>query len=82
MVNFLLAIPARLKLWLAAIVGAFAVVFAAYAKGRADAKAKRKATEAAAKIKTLETAREVKADVDEKSVADVRDALGKWVRRD
>ena len=78
--TWLLGIPARLKLWAAAILAALAGMAAIYAKGRADAKAKRKADEAARKIKTLETAREVKADVDEKSDADVRDGLRKWVR--
>ena len=82
MIAFLLGIPSRLKLWLAAIVAVFAAVGAVYAKGRSDAKAKRDAAEAARKIKTLETAREVKADVDEKPDADVRSDLRKWVRRD
>ena len=63
---------------LTAIAGALGL----YWKGRADAKAKRKADEAARKIKTLETAREVKADVDQKPDADVRRDLSKWVRRD
>lgn len=82
MIAFLLGIPSRLKLWLAAIVAVFAAVGAVYAKGRSDAKAKRNAAEAARKIKTLETAREVKADVDQKPDADVRSDLRKWVRRD
>ncbi len=82
MIAFLLGIPARLKLWAAAILAALAGAFAIYAKGRADAKAKRKADEAARKIKTMETAREVKADVDEKSDDDVRRDLSRWVRRD
>jgi hypothetical protein len=81
-IAFLLGIPSRLKLWLAALVAVFAAVGAVYAKGRSDAKAKRDAAEAARKIKTLETAREVKADVDQKPDADVRSDLRKWVRRD
>ena len=68
--TWLLAIPARLRLWLAAIIAAIAAVGAVYAKGRSDAKAKRKADEAARTIKTMETAREVKADVDKKSDAE------------
>lgn len=72
----------RLKLWLAAVVAVFAAFGAVYAKGRADAKAKRDAAEAARKIKTLETAREVKADVDEKPMDDVRRDLARWVRDD
>jgi hydrogenase/urease accessory protein HupE len=40
-VTWLLAIPARLKLWAAAIIAAMAGAMALYAKGRADAKAKR-----------------------------------------
>lgn len=82
MIGFLLGIPGKLKLWLAAILAALAGALAIYAKGRSDAKAKRKADEAARKIKALETAREVKADVDEKSDADVRRDLSRWVRRD
>jgi len=81
-IAFLLGIPGKLKLWLAAILAGLAGALAIYAKGRSDAKAKRKADEAARKIKSLETAREVKADVDEKSDADVRDGLRKWVRDD
>lgn len=65
-----------------AAVTAIAGALGLYMKGRADAKAKRKADEAARKIKTLETAREVKADVDEKSDADVRRDLSRWVRDD
>jgi hypothetical protein len=41
MIAFLLSIPSRIKLWLAAIVAVFAAFGAVYAKGRADAKAKR-----------------------------------------
>ena len=41
MIAFLLGIPSRLKLWLAAIVAVFAAVGAVYTKGRSDAKAKR-----------------------------------------
>jgi hypothetical protein len=40
-VTWLFAIPARLKLWAAAIIAAMAGAMALYAKGRADAKAKR-----------------------------------------
>jgi hypothetical protein len=80
--TWLLGLPARLKLWAAAILAALAGALAIYARGRADAKAKRKADEAARKIKTMETAREVKADVDQMPDADVRRDLGKWVRRD
>ncbi len=82
MIAFLLGIPSRLKLWLAALVAVFAAVGALYLKWRADWTAKRDAAEAARKIKTLETAREVKADVDQKPDADVRYDLRKWVRRD
>ena len=82
MIGFLLSIPGKLKLYAAAIIAAFAGAFAIYAKGRADASAKRKAAEAARKIKSLETAREVQDDVDEKSDADVRRDLSKWVRSD
>jgi hydrogenase/urease accessory protein HupE len=41
MIGFLLGIPSRLKLWAAAIIAAMAGAMALYAKGRADAKAKR-----------------------------------------
>ncbi len=41
MIGFLLGIPARLKLYAAAILAGVAGAFAIYAKGRADAKAKR-----------------------------------------
>jgi hypothetical protein len=41
MITFFLGIPSRLKLWAAAIVAVIAGAFAIYAKGRADAKAKR-----------------------------------------
>ncbi len=61
---------------------AIAGVAGVYFKGRADAKAKRKADEAARTIETLQTAREVKADVDETSDDDVRRDLRKWMRRD
>jgi len=44
-IGLLLAIPARMKIWLAAIIAAFAAFLAAYGKGRADAKAKRAADE-------------------------------------
>ncbi len=80
--TWLLAIPARLKLWLAAVIAAIAAVGAVYAKGRSDAKAKRVAAEQSRKIETMETAREVKADVNEKSDADVRRDLNQWVRPD
>jgi hypothetical protein len=79
-IGFLLGIPGKIKIYCAAILAAFAGAFALYAKGRADASAKRKAAEAARKIKTLETAREVQDDVAEKSDADVRRDLSKWVR--
>lgn len=82
MIGFLLGIPGKLKIYCAAIIAALAGALAIYAKGRSDAKAKRKADESARKIKSLETAREVKADVDEKSDADVRRDLSRWVRRD
>ena len=82
MIAFLLGIPSRLKLLLAAILAAAAGALAIYAKGRADARAKREAAEAARKIKTLETAREVQDDVAQMPDADVRDGLRKWVRRD
>ena len=40
MIGFLLGIPARLKLYAAAILAFVAGAFGIYAKGRADAKAK------------------------------------------
>jgi hypothetical protein len=82
MIRFLLGIPSRLKLWLALAVGAIGVVLGIYAKGRSDESADNEADDAARKIKTLETAREVKADVDQKPDADVRRDLSRWVRRD
>lgn len=82
MIAFLLGIPSRLKLWAAAILAAAAGALAIYAKGRSDAKARAKAAEAARKIKTMETAREVQDDVAQKPDADVRSDLRKWVRRD
>jgi hypothetical protein len=82
MIAFLLGIPSRLKLWLAAIIAAIAAVGAVYAKGRADAKARAKADEQARKIKTMETAREVQDDIAQMPDADVRRDLRKWVRRD
>jgi hypothetical protein len=66
--------------YIAAAGAALAAIGAAYFKGRSDAKAKRKAAEQSAKIEALETAREVKADVDQKSDADVRRDLSDWVR--
>lgn len=79
-IAFLLGIPSRLKLYAAAILAAIAGALAIYAKGRADAKARAKTDEQSRKIETLETAREVKADVDQKPVTDVRRDLSDWVR--
>jgi len=53
-IRFLLGIPSRLKLWLAAAVTALAAVVAAYAKGRADAKAKRAVQDLTAHKDTVE----------------------------
>lgn len=50
--TWLLSIPARLKLWAAAVLAAVAGAFAIYAKGRADAKAKRKADELKQEVQT------------------------------
>lgn len=52
--RWLLALPARLKLWAAAILTAIAGALAIYAKGRADAKAKRDVQDLTAHKGTVE----------------------------
>jgi hypothetical protein len=48
MTRFFITLPARLKLWAAAIGAAMAAMLAIYAKGRASANAKRDARDAKA----------------------------------
>ncbi len=80
--TWLLALPARLKLWALAAGAAVLAVLGIYAKGRSDAAQKAKAKALQRKVETMETAKEVSDEVNAKSDAAVRDALGKWVRRD
>jgi hypothetical protein len=53
-IAFLLGIPSRLKLYAAAILAAIAGALAIYAKGRADAKAKRAVQDLTAHKTTVE----------------------------
>jgi hypothetical protein len=69
----------RLKLWLAAIVAALAGVLAVYAKGRADAKAKRKADELQAHKDTVERVLDEQASAD--PVDDIRKRLRERARK-
>jgi hypothetical protein len=78
--GWLLAIPSRIKIWLA---GAFALIVAAlsiYGKGRADAKAKRDKKDLERKLKAKETREEIEDATRAKTDAARRAELDRWVR--
>jgi hypothetical protein len=65
----------RLKLWAAAFLAALAAALGLYAKGRADAKAKRDMRDAAGYRKTTERMQDADA-----SIRDDPAALREWLR--
>jgi predicted methyltransferase MtxX (methanogen marker protein 4) len=81
MIGFLLAIPGKLKLYALAFGAAVLVLLGIYQKGRSDAAHKRDVKDLKVKVETMETAKEVRDEVDAKSDSAVRDALrDKWMR--
>jgi len=70
MIGFILGIPARLKLWAAAIGAALVAVWAIYAKGKASERAKQELKAARSYRTTVEKVTDEKASVE--PAADIR----------
>lgn len=82
MIGWLLAIPGRVKLWLAGALALAVTALSIYSKGRTDAKAKSDKKVLEQKLKAKETREEIEDAVAAKTDAARRAELERWVRPD